>query len=760
MADDKEIVLSFAETNKLRISLGLKPLNDSSSKKVVFVDTSKNAAEETESAEAVRARIEESKQNRKSNEKFAALSETTSAASGSAADWVRESRSKKAQAAKAKPDAESKESKPSSYSSSDLSGLSVSHSAAAFEAGSEVILTMSDTSILETGANGTFTGVTDQEGKLENVNLAESERMTKAKKKKQMLSSMKYSGGYAGWDDDEFEELGGSGVPSSATAQSGILGKYNDGDEKKGHSFVLDSSGTLASSGVDEVSDFDKQISGGLPLSLRTDIGFASDYMTQEEADSMKKKKKKKKTKESTKNKEDVKEGGKKKGKKRSKGKEAEEKEEEEEGAAEPLSKFKKKKRKKIQAPAPSLLSELEATADDIDAPTSKASATVSAEEKAERQSQVMKRKVDKFHQTMQKGNARAKARGQIDDASPMDVDEGADASSSGNPPAVQAEAADPSLAAAMKKAERMKKLKEMRAKKNGTAPPVKTDVVDLIKQSANIPSATAAAQSGMTVDFGTTAEFARKLGTTMESRNASAAAASASAVASASASETEHAASTSSSAAATSQSGSKTLSMQEMEEMARNIQDEDEMEARLEAMEDGEVEDEAATDAANDVASNMLGVTTGNTRGMSGILSMLKATGDLKGKSGGKEELRGRSNDEKTYSDYADQNLDSVVRLDRNKATDKDMLYTKRQVNLEYRDDHGRLLTRKEAFRQLCYQFHGYGSGKKNQEKRLKKIEMENEAREKRVNEDKGTMGSLRKTQEATGKAFVVHRM
>jgi U4/U6.U5 tri-snRNP-associated protein 1 len=198
---------------------------------------------------------------------------------------------------------------------------------------------------------------------------------------------------------------------------------------------------------------------------------------------------------------------------------------------------------------------------------------------------------------------------------------------------------------------------------------------------------------------------------------------------------------------------------MQEMEEMARNIQDEDEMEAKLAAMEDGEVEDDASTDAANDVASNMLGVQTGNARGMSGILSMLKATGDLKGKSGGKEELRGRSNDEKTYSDYAEQNLDSVVRLDRNKATDKDMLYTKRQVNLEYRDDHGRLLTRKEAFRQLCYQFHGYGSGKKNQEKRLKKIQMENEAREKRVNEDKGTMGSLRKTQEATGKAFVVHR-
>ena len=92
-------------------------------------------------------------------------------------------------------------------------------------------------------------------------------------------------------------------------------------------------------------------------------------------------------------------------------------------------------------------------------------------------------------------------------------------------------------------------------------------------------------------------------------------------------------------------------------------------------------------------------------------------------------------------------------------KATKKDVLYSKKEINLEYRDEFGRLLTRKEAFRQLCYQFHGYGSGKKNQEKRLKKIKLENEAREKRINEDKGTMGSLRKTQQATGKAFVIHK-
>ena len=31
----------------------------------------------------------------------------------------------------------------------------------------------------------------------------------------------------------------------------------------------------------------------------------------------------------------------------------------------------------------------------------------------------------------------------------------------------------------------------------------------------------------------------------------------------------------------------------------------------------------------------------------------------------------------------------------------------------------------RKEAYRQMCYQFHGHGTGKKNEEKRMKQIQM-----------------------------------
>jgi U4/U6.U5 tri-snRNP-associated protein 1 len=78
--------------------------------------------------------------------------------------------------------------------------------------------------------------------------------------------------------------------------------------------------------------------------------------------------------------------------------------------------------------------------------------------------------------------------------------------------------------------------------------------------------------------------------------------------------------------------------------------------------------------------------------------------------------------------------------------------------VKLEYRDNFGRKLTQKEAFRQLSYRFHGYGPGKKKKEKRLKAMEVQNKAQSSRGTLDGGlTMKSLVKTQEATGKAHVI---
>jgi U4/U6.U5 tri-snRNP-associated protein 1 len=146
--------------------------------------------------------------------------------------------------------------------------------------------------------------------------------------------------------------------------------------------------------------------------------------------------------------------------------------------------------------------------------------------------------------------------------------------------------------------------------------------------------------------------------------------------------------------------------------------------------------------------------------RGVGSVLSLLKQTGEMSRKNAGKEEMRGRAKDERTYEDYEPLDLSKVVKIDERRATEKDKELAHREVKLEYRDKHGRLLTRKEAFRELSYQFHGYGSGKRKEEKKLQQIAREQAlARQAAAGEGAGTFGALKATQKATGKAFVVHK-
>ena len=49
-----------------------------------------------------------------------------------------------------------------------------------------------------------------------------------------------------------------------------------------------------------------------------------------------------------------------------------------------------------------------------------------------------------------------------------------------------------------------------------------------------------------------------------------------------------------------------------------------------------------------------------------------------------------------------------------------------KPEVKIKYRDDQGRDMSAKEAFRYLSHRFHGKGSGKMKTEKRQKKWEQE----------------------------------
>jgi U4/U6.U5 tri-snRNP-associated protein 1 len=144
--------------------------------------------------------------------------------------------------------------------------------------------------------------------------------------------------------------------------------------------------------------------------------------------------------------------------------------------------------------------------------------------------------------------------------------------------------------------------------------------------------------------------------------------------------------------------------------------------------------------------------------RGMSNFLSLLQQTGEIKHHST-REEMRGRAKDKRTYEDYDHLNLRDVVKIDTRNAQEKDLELANREIKLEYRDEHGRLLTRKEAYREMCYQFHGHGASKKNQERKMKQIEREREEAQLASRHGLGTLGALKATQKATGKAFIIHK-
>lgn len=77
--------------------------------------------------------------------------------------------------------------------------------------------------------------------------------------------------------------------------------------------------------------------------------------------------------------------------------------------------------------------------------------------------------------------------------------------------------------------------------------------------------------------------------------------------------------------------------------------------------------------------------------------------------------------------------------------------------VKLEYKDEYGRVMTPKEAFRYISWVFHGKGPGKKKREKLLRKMELEKKIKSFASNHQQlPTMRALRK-QQKTGQAHVV---
>ncbi|KAJ1450060.1 SART-1 family-domain-containing protein [Pelagophyceae sp. CCMP2097] len=130
---------------------------------------------------------------------------------------------------------------------------------------------------------------------------------------------------------------------------------------------------------------------------------------------------------------------------------------------------------------------------------------------------------------------------------------------------------------------------------------------------------------------------------------------------------------------------------------------------------------------------------------GMASTLSLLKRTGDLQTKH--VEETIGRARDQRKFQDGTD--AEDV----HPELTEEDIKAGMRDIKIEYRDDDGRLLTRREAFRQMCHKFHGKAPGKKKVEKMA-----ERDKREARsINQGgSGSLAILQHAQKRTGQAYI----
>lgn len=359
-----------------------------------------------------------------------------------------------------------------------------------------------------------------------------------------------------------------------------------------------------------------------------------------------------------------------------------------------------------------------------------------------------------KFENALQKGNLRTKKafhlhdQPQIEENQKPTPDEIVSSSSA----AVFEEDDDAVLIAALSKAQRLKKLKEMQQQASNAVNEITIHSNDAVAHSAttslqstdNEDTSTtnrSATQGGLTFEFNQTKEFSHTLRSTSYSTTTKRSKKSASLGASFTSKKVK---TVDHDESASGKEGNNA------DVTAEDVASMDFISSDGEG-DDGEVEVGGFGSTANIKPLD---------RGLAGALSLLKATGDITGKNAGKEDMCGRAKDEKTYEDYEPLNLKEVVKIDAKSATAKDIEFANREVKLDYRDEHGRLLTRKEAWRHLCYQFHGYSSSYKNEEKRMKQVAQERAERAKQ-NEmlERGTLGALKATQKATGKAFILHK-
>lgn len=735
--DDNVLELSIEETNKLRAKLGLAPLRETSSSSprtlVVHAPAHQSDAEKAAVDRIEKARLE--RQVKEGMEKFAAQKSLAEEGESNALSWAQQMRSKNKESHQKTTSSlwnDAKKERKKDYGEEDVKGLRVAHNLSEIELGSETILTLQDASLLQTDdVSRKVLGLRedyDEDVELENVNLAEQSMTTDALRQKRKLElGMGRAGGYAGFDDDEFEELGGSQAPSRL-ARGTVPAATDESNKKKKKSRGFQIGAMLEEQEAQQESDLFAGVKGK-SVSLQpsqADVTM-SDYMTEEEAKAEQSKKNKKKEKYK-----DKKEFKKQKKDKKNKKKRSTNLSDDEDDNEQEL-KLSKNTNKGI-------LDELEATAVADDRAARKRRRVDEDEEELIKEKnpgddmdldKIDKEKAEKrakFAAAMAKSNERTRLAFQTKEKRPVP------ATSSH----VDEEPDDAFLNAALAKARRLNRLKELAESKK----PVRgaEAVVEAINAASAKQDTTSSGGGTVVFEVDETREFTRALRAKGNQRERD-------------------------QAKKASKTGNVSIKKEEGEDEAHMAsvdsivkQEDMEEDADMEELAKEVEEDEEGVGALDGATGTSMAIG----RGLGGVLNMLKQTGELTRRNAGKEEMRGRAKDKRTYEDYEPLDLSKVVKIDGRTASEKDKDLASREVKLEYRDKHGRLLTRHEAFRELSYQFHGYGSGKRKEEKKKEQIAREQaEARlaSRQASEGGGVFGALMATQKATGKAFVVHK-
>ncbi|KAM0752196.1 SART-1 protein [Meredithblackwellia eburnea MCA 4105] len=296
--------LSLEETNKIRVSLGLKPIPDPSKEPAADAappeKTKDQIAEENfqqrkederreREKEALKSKLDKARNQRERARKLVGkgLGEDeddgvkkeegdTSGADTKA--WVKrqKKRAKELAAKKAKEleEMDKQYEEQDAYGEEDLAGLKVAHGEDDFEEGEETVLTLKDSRILD-----------DEDDELHNLNISENQKHAEnlALKKKG-----RQAGQYTGYDDDEFVDGG---------VKAGVLKKYDDElAGKDGGGFTLGGAPITVKSKAakGEAADDTPVERERVKLTMDYTKSFESDYLQEGDVGFKKPKKKKK----------------------------------------------------------------------------------------------------------------------------------------------------------------------------------------------------------------------------------------------------------------------------------------------------------------------------------------------------------------------------------------------------------------------------------------------------------------------------------